>query len=68
MLFGGHMLLMVLTNKKLLECLTQTNCKENQKEFRTKKVIKEMKEMNYVLNEKDTVIPLIAGLTKKDIV
>ena len=34
------MLLMVLTNKKLLECLTQTNCKENQKEFRTKKVIK----------------------------
>ena len=48
MLFGGHMLLMVLTEKKLLERLTKTNCKENQKEFRTEKVIKKKGDKFYV--------------------
>ena len=48
MLFGGHMLLMVLTNKKLLKHLTKTNCKENQEEFRTKKVIKRKGDKLYV--------------------
>ena len=37
----GHMLLVILTSKKLLEHFTRKNCKEtNQKEFRVEKVIK----------------------------
>ena len=36
----GHMLLMILKTKKLLECFTKTNYKTNQKQFRTEKVIK----------------------------
>ena len=34
------MLLMILTEKKLLEIFTKKNCKKNQKEFRIETVIK----------------------------
>ena len=40
-LFRGDILLMVLMEKKLLECFTKTNSeKTNQKEFRIEEVIK----------------------------
>ena len=45
---------------KILELFTKKNCKKNQKEFRTEKVIKR-KVKRYILNGKDTVIYLIAG-------
>ena len=40
-MFRGHMFLLTLTEKKLLELFRKKNCKKtNQKEFRIKKVIK----------------------------
>ena len=58
-LFLGHMLLMILTGKKLLELFMKKDCKKtNQKEFRIKKVI-QRKGDKYMLNGKDTIICLI---------
>ena len=55
------MLLMILTEKKLLEHFIKTNCKKtNQKEFRIEKVIKR-KVINYMLNGKVMIMRLIAG-------
>ena len=39
--------------------------KANQKKFRIEKLIKRKKAINYVLNEKDTIIHLTVGLIKK---
>ena len=36
----GNILLMILTEKKLLEFFTNNNCKKNRKESRIKKVMK----------------------------
>ena len=45
----GHMLLMILMEKKLLETFTKKNCKKaNQKEFRMEKVIKRKGDKLYV--------------------
>ena len=45
----GHMLLAILTVKKLLECFTKKNCKKaNQKKFRFKKVVKRKGDKQYV--------------------
>ena len=54
------MLLMILMAKKLLEHFTKTN----QKQFRVEKVIRK-KGDKCMLNEKDTIIPLIATWIKK---
>ena len=51
---------MVLMAKKLLEHFTKTN----QKQFRVEKVIRK-KGDKCMLNEKDTIIPLIATWIKK---
>ena len=41
-----HMLLMILTEKKLLDIFKKKNCKKaNHKEFRTEKVIKTKSEV-----------------------
>ena len=42
------MLLIILMEKKLLERFTKMNCKNNQKEFRTEKVIKRKGDKLYV--------------------
>ena len=42
------MLLVILKTKKLLECVTTKNCK-NQKEFRVEKVIKRKNDKLYVI-------------------
>ena len=44
----GHVLLVILTEKKLLERFTKTNCKSNQEEFRIEKVIKRKGDRLYV--------------------
>ena len=36
----GHMSLVILMEKKLLENLTKKNCKKHEKEFRVEKLIK----------------------------
>ena len=59
-LFRGHMLLVILNAKRLLERFIKKNCKKtNQKEFRVKKVIKKV--INYILNGKAAIIRLIPG-------
>ena len=51
-LFRGHLLLVILELKKLLESFTNKNCKKlqktNQKEFRVEKVIKRKGDKLYV--------------------
>ena len=42
------MLLMTLMEKKLLERLTKTNCKRNQREYKIEKVIKRKGDKLYV--------------------
>ena len=45
----GHMLLIILTEKKLMERFTKTNCKKtDQEEFRIEKVIKRKGDKMYV--------------------
>ena len=53
-LFGGHMLLVILKANKFLEPFTKKNCKKQIKEKREKAI-------NFMLNGKDTIICLIAG-------
>ena len=49
MLFPGHMFLVILNVKNLLERFTKKNCKKaNQKEFRVEKVIKSKSDKLYV--------------------
>ena len=43
-----YMLLVILTQKKLLECFTKKNCKKNKQEFRAEKVIKRKGDKLYV--------------------
>ena len=51
----------ILTEKKLLEFFTKKNCKTiNQKEFRIEKIV-HRKDINYMLNGKDTIVCLMAG-------
>ena len=48
-LFRGHMLLVILKEKKLLESFMKRNCKKtNQEEFRVEKVIKRKGDNLYV--------------------
>ena len=55
----------ILTEKKLLELFTKKNCKTtNQKGFRIEKIVKR-RDINYMLNGKDTIVYLIAGSIKK---
>ena len=64
-LFLEHMLLVKVTEKKLLERFTKTSYKKtNQKEFRVKGVMKK-KMVNYMLNLKATMVFLMIGLIKK---
>ena len=62
------MLLLILTEKKLLECFTKGNCKRQiKKNLEWKKNSKE-KLKNYMFNGKVTINLLTVGLIKKDIV
>ena len=56
----GHMLLIILMKKKLLEHLTKMNGKKQIKVLELKKEPRE-KVINYMLNRKNTIIPLIVG-------
>ena len=56
----GHMLLMILMKKKLLEHFTKMNGKKQIKVLELKKEPRE-KVINYMLNRKNTIIPLIVG-------
>ena len=57
-LYHGHMLLLILRVKNLLQRFPKKNCK---KEF--KKSLENV--MNYVLNGKHVIVLLIVGLIKK---
>ena len=62
------MLLLILTEKKLLECFTKGNCKRQiKKNLEWKKNSKE-KLKNYMFNGNVTINLLTIGLIKKDIV
>ena len=62
----GHMLLLILKLKKLLEHFTKKNCKKtNQNEFRIEKVIKKGDKL-YV-NGKAAMVLLTVGLIKKTV-
>ena len=61
----GHILLVSLKTKKLLESFTKTNCKKQIK--KTSKSNKE-KVINYMLNGKVMIVLLTVKLIKKDIV
>ena len=62
------MLLLILTEKKLLECFNKGNCKRQiKKNLEWKKNSKE-KLKNYMFNGKVTINLLTVGLIKKDIV
>ena len=62
------MLLLILTEKKLLECFTKGNCKiQIKKNLEWKKNSKE-KLKNYMFNGNVTINLLTIGLIKKDIV
>ena len=63
-LFDGHMLLMISMARKLLEYFMKKNCKKINKDLGQKKSLKE-NNINYMSNEKDMIIHLIAGLIKK---
>ena len=64
-LFLGHMLLVILKEKKFLKRFTNKNCKkQNQKEFRSEKVIKRKGDKLYV-KWKATIVLLTVGLIKK---
>ena len=64
-LHHGHVLFMILKEKKLLEHFGKTNCKKQiKKELRMEKVIKK-KVINYMLNGKVMIISLIVGYIKK---
>ena len=69
-LCSGHMLLVILTEKKYLERFTKENCKKrNQKKNRFERVKKKKeKTTNYMLNRKTTIVLLIVWLIKKDII
>ena len=66
-LFCGHLLLVILMMKKLLERFMKRNCKKtNQREkwnLEWKKLLK--KAINYTSNGKFMIILLIVGLIKK---
>ena len=76
MLFCGHVLLVVLTEKKLLECFTKRIAKKNQREFRVVKVIKRKGDKLYVkwkgynntfnssIDKKDIIVPVTVDLSK----
>ena len=67
-LFCGHKLLLILTEKKLLEYFTKGNCKRQiKKNLEWKKNSKE-KLKNYMFNGNVTINLLTVGLIKKDIV
>ena len=57
----GHILLMILTEKKLLELFTKKNCKKQIKKSLELKMQSREKVINYMLNRKDPIIYLIAG-------
>ena len=57
----GHMLLMILMEKKLLELTTKTNCKKQIKNNLELKNKSRENVINYMLNGKDSIICLIAG-------
>ena len=62
------MLLLILTEKKLLECFTKGNCKRQiKKNLEWKKNSKE-KLKNYMFNGNVTINLLTVGLIKKNIV
>ena len=53
-----HILLVILKTKKLLEHFTKKNYKKQIKKCFS---LKSDQMINYMLNEKDTIIPLTAG-------
>ena len=57
----GHMLLMVLMKKKLMERFTKTNCKKQVKKVPNWKSNQEKKVTNYMLKRKVMIIRLIVG-------
>ena len=61
LLCPGHMSLMVLRKKFFLEIFTKKNCKKQIKNNLELKKWSREKPINYILNEKDTIIRLIAG-------
>ena len=61
----GHMSLVILSVKKLLECFVKKNCeKKNQKEFRVEKIIKRKSNKIYV-NWKDYCSTFNGWIDKK---
>ena len=52
----GYMLLVILTEKKLLERFTNNNCKKQIKKFTVEKVIKRKCNKPYMLNRKATIV------------
>ena len=54
----GHILLMILTEKKLLELFTKKNCKKQIKKSLELKMQSREKVINYMLNRKDPIIYL----------
>ena len=63
--FHGHMLVMILMVKKLLEYSMKRNCKRLIKKNSELKKYLRKKVINYMLNGKVMIIHLIAGLIKK---
>ena len=62
MLCHGHMLLMILMGKKLLEHFMKKNIFKKQiKKSLELKTLSREKVTNYMLNGKDTIIPFIVG-------
>ena len=58
-LFRGHILLVVLTGKMLLERFKKMNCKEQIKINLELKKQSNEEEINYILNGKVMIVPLI---------
>ena len=64
-LFRGHILLLILKTKKLLERFMKKNCKKQiKKEPRVEKVIKRKSDKLYLIG-KAMIILLTVGLVKK---
>ena len=63
----GHMLLVILTVKKLMERFIKRTCKKQIKKSLDLKKLSREKVINYILNGKATIILLTVGLIKKDL-
>ena len=64
MLCRGHMLLVILTMKKLLKRFTKYNCKKQIKKSLELKKYSRENEISYMLNGEATIIFLIVVLIK----